>query len=58
VPGHDRLADGRQFALDEVQVRAAHAASFYTHTNFSFPGFRHRDFLQLQRVALDRPRCV
>src|SRR5438105_2902832 len=51
VPGDDRRLARRQFALDDVQIRAAHSAGVYANQNFAAPGPRNINLRELKRVG-------
>src|SRR5947208_1495013 len=48
----------RQFALNHMQVRAAHPASVSSHANFALPRHRNRHFSKFQRIRLHFRRCL
>ena len=51
VPGNDGVGDVGQFAVDDMQIRAAHAAGGHLDADFTRPGDGIRPFLRPQRRA-------
>jgi hypothetical protein len=52
MPRYDRHLAGRKFALDDVQIRAAHAAGAYAYQNFTAPGPRNHNLGEIERLGL------
>jgi len=51
MTGDDRIADVRQFGVDDVQVGAAHAASAHLHAHLAWSRGRIRSLRQCQRLS-------
>ena len=54
MPGNHRGFFRRQFALDNVKIRAANAAHFHAHEDFTLARPRVGRVGEFERIALDR----